>query len=313
MKHKPDYPEDLSVLARRGQLSSEQLDQLQRSLQGSATLRTADQVGRAFDRVAEVHQGDEQRIAQGVDRVMARFCAPPARPWRGMRLALVAAIVLGTTSAAGLVGFLYLPRNDSAPAQKATPGTAARTVGKGLHAVRHTGAEPTSAALPEDRGGTATEHAQADAPLLAGAEERPSRSSPVRETRTSSIAPSELFSSANAARRGGQPDRAIGLYLELQQAHPRSAEASMSYVTLGRMLLARGHAERALIQFSRYLKSHGPLEEEALLGKAQALAALGKTSEERAAWTALLTRYPSSVYAVEAKEHLGGDKKAQEP
>ena len=72
MKHSPNDPEDLLVLARRGGLSSQQLEQLQQSLQASSTLRVAAEVGRAFDQIAEVHEGDEQRIAGWVDRTIDR-------------------------------------------------------------------------------------------------------------------------------------------------------------------------------------------------------------------------------------------------
>src|SRR5512133_3156352 len=117
MKHSPSYLEDLAVLARRGMLPSEQGEQLESALQGSAMLRVAAQVGRAFDQVAEVREGDEQRIARAVDRVMARVSAPPVRARRGLRVGLLAALVSISASAMGLVGIRYLPGHEASPAE----------------------------------------------------------------------------------------------------------------------------------------------------------------------------------------------------
>ena len=71
---------------------------------------------------------------------------------------------------------------------------------------------------------------------------------------------------------------------------------------MGRLLLAQNAPQAALAHFSRY---RGPLAEEALLGRAQALAALGRSDEERSAWRELLDRFPKSVYAARARSRLG--------
>lgn len=113
-----------------------------------------------------------------------------------------------------------------------------------------------------------------------------------------------LFSAANAARRAGQAAEAIRLFLRLQQQFPGSAEAQLAHVSLGRLQLARGEAQPALVQFTRYLASSGPLTQEALLGQARALGALGRHDEERATWEALRQRFPNSVYAARARERL---------
>jgi TolA-binding protein len=91
---------------------------------------------------------------------------------------------------------------------------------------------------------------------------------------------------------------------QLQSQFPGSAEAELGHVSLGRLLLTRGRPTEALLEFSEYLGAGGPLAEEALLGQAHAHAALGRTREERAAWEALLARYPRSVYVGQARERL---------
>jgi tetratricopeptide (TPR) repeat protein len=113
-----------------------------------------------------------------------------------------------------------------------------------------------------------------------------------------------LFASANAARRAGDRAQALALYRQLQTQHPTSPEAKTSQATVGRMLL-EGDADAALDHFDKYLDDDpGQLDEEAMLGRAVALQKLGKTAEERAAWQALVARYPASIHAARAKARL---------
>jgi TolA-binding protein len=116
-----------------------------------------------------------------------------------------------------------------------------------------------------------------------------------------------MFSEANLARRMGETQKAVTLYRRLQSEHARSDEALLSHVLLARLELGRGAAGKALRGFQAYLAQSpsGPLAQEALHGQAQALAQLGRKQEEVATWRQLLERYPSSVYAQSAREHLG--------
>jgi hypothetical protein len=86
----------------------------------------ADEVERAFDQIAEVHEGDEQRIAGWVDRTIDRVNPSPARAARIPRLGLVAAIVLGSASAMGYWGVHSLSRGSKAPGVEEPTGEATR-------------------------------------------------------------------------------------------------------------------------------------------------------------------------------------------
>ena len=106
-----------------------------------------------------------------------------------------------------------------------------------------------------------------------------------------------MFERANTARRNEDHPAAEKLYRRLIDAHPTTREAMTSRVILGRMQLARGAAADALVSFDAYLAGtpHGTLEEQALIGRAQSLQALGRRTEERAAWRVLLERFPNTA------------------
>jgi TolA-binding protein len=120
----------------------------------------------------------------------------------------------------------------------------------------------------------------------------------------------DLFAQANAKRRAGDEPGARRLYQELQQRHPRSPEAEVSRVALGRLLLDRSQdPNAALEQFDRAIHSPGQsgqagLAEEALFGRATALMRLGRMDDERKTWLELLERFPGSVYADRAHTRL---------
>jgi len=119
--------------------------------------------------------------------------------------------------------------------------------------------------------------------------------------------PALLFEQANTARRRGDYGSAEKLYHRLVDTHPDTREASTSRIILGRMLLARGDAADALASFDAYLAGapHGSLREQALIGRAQSLQALGRRDEERAAWRALLEAFPGTASRATALERAG--------
>ena len=115
----------------------------------------------------------------------------------------------------------------------------------------------------------------------------------------------ELFTRANAARRGGELARAKSLYSELIARYPASEEARLSEISLGKLLLASGEPAQAEREFRRYLSAGGaPLAEEALVSQAESFRAMSRTSDERKAWQRLLAQHPESVYAARARTRL---------
>jgi TolA-binding protein len=90
----------------------------------------------------------------------------------------------------------------------------------------------------------------------------------------------------------------------LESDFPASAEAQLARVSLGRVLLLMGRAGEAEQQFALYSSSGGELAEEALVGQAQSLARLGRSSDELKVWQRLLREFPRSVYAGEANQRL---------
>ncbi len=118
----------------------------------------------------------------------------------------------------------------------------------------------------------------------------------------------ELFAQANEARRRGDAAGAAQRYGALQRRFPRSPEASLAHVALGRLVLDRlGDPLRALAEFDAYLAENrkGELVEEALVGRALSLQRLGRTADERDAWRALVVAFPNSLSASLAKARLG--------
>ena len=110
-----------------------------------------------------------------------------------------------------------------------------------------------------------------------------------------------LFDDANRARVRGEYPRALERYQALQRRYPTSREASMSYVTMGRMQLDRADAAGALASFARYAEV-GDVELDAVVmaGRALALDELGSASAPLA-WAALLDTHPDTPYAEHAR------------
>jgi TolA-binding protein len=114
-----------------------------------------------------------------------------------------------------------------------------------------------------------------------------------------------LFRAANQARRAGELGEALHLYRALQAGFPGSAEATLSFLSLGDLCLSRGALADALEQFDAYLSSgDAALAEEALVGRARTLARLGRTADERETWQRLLASHPRSDYRWRAQQRL---------
>jgi TolA-binding protein len=117
----------------------------------------------------------------------------------------------------------------------------------------------------------------------------------------------QLFARANAARRSGDVERALPLYRRLLTEFGASREARTAEVTMARLLLdTQGNATEALGLFQRYQREQpdGTLAEEAVLGEAEALKALGRRADEAAAWSRLVERFPTTVHRARAEARL---------
>jgi TolA-binding protein len=319
VSQRPD-PEDLSVYVRRGHASGVERRALGRALDRDAGLRVAHQVGLDLDQDSSVQAGDEQLIARAADFALAQALAaadpapelaasPPARRARVLRFVtwqLVASMVaVFTLSFSGVSAALWVASvvpwaKTEEVSVAAAPRPARRVRSKPQRALAAEQVAPPTA-LPSEP--------EALAEALPEVADRPPHRAPSASSRRADARGNDaqaLFHAANAARRAGDLSRAKHLYAALIAHEPRSDEAQLAHVSLGKLLLAQGQAGAAEREFQRYLESGGgPLSEEALFSRAQSLLRLGRTQAERAAWRALLAAFPESVYAAQAKQRLG--------
>jgi TolA-binding protein len=254
-----------------------------------------------FDQVASVKPGDEALIAEVAARAVSR-----GRPAGFARFRLRSLLLAGILAVAGsATAFWKLQRAPAEAGAVSTPPVPASALATPARA----SSEPPPAALAEPESeperapngnaanGSGVARAAGNVPRAPGARaDEPSG-------RTFDSAES-LFREANAARRSGDAAVAGALYLRLEQDFPASDEAHLAHVSLGNLLLAMGRAREAEQQFASYLGGRSALAQEALVGRAQSLAALGRSGEEQRVWEGLLQDYPSSVYVGRAKQRL---------
>jgi TolA-binding protein len=115
-----------------------------------------------------------------------------------------------------------------------------------------------------------------------------------------------LFAAANAARHDGDLRHAVALYEALHAGFPESAEARVSAVSRGDLLLRLEEPARALRAFDAYLSEVrvGPLREEALFGRARCARKLGDEPAEKSTWSRLVEEFPGSAYGSVARQRL---------
>lgn len=112
---------------------------------------------------------------------------------------------------------------------------------------------------------------------------------------------------ANTERKRHQYVLAHDLYLRALDAEPSSEAAYAAGVAAAD--LEREHLGRAQVALRRYeaalrARPQGALSEQARVGKALALGALGASEREAAAWRELLKAHPDSWFAEEARARL---------
>jgi hypothetical protein len=286
--------DDLSVLSRRGELTTREEHELGRLFDEAPTERYLHEAGRGFDLEASVLVEDDELV----ERIKGRLAQKrPARPviarWR-FALGVAAGLALAATGALGLeLARAWRRPTVSLPARSVTPPSAQ--------------AEPPRAAPPgpivlvvPPEPVVQTPSAK---PLRASARPEPSVAPPVPGETAET-----LFAAANRARSRGDTALAIALYRQLLAEHTGSAEATAARLSLGMLQLQRGEAAAALEQFQQFRRaSPTSMTAEALFGEAEAFHRLGRKLEERAALQELLQRYPQSAYAVAAAKRLQQD------
>jgi TolA-binding protein len=293
---------DLSVLSRRGAVSPAEQRRLDVYLNTSENARLVHTLGCDYDRMQTQRPGDQALLERVRKQAVVR--ALPAsharRRWRAPALIALAILISGGAAAmvgnfAGRIGAPLGPGRVSVPARGALPALKSAAEAATGRVLGLPVAPSASAAADDPDPRSKALRAQLSHPNSAA------------------VAPdgdaSVLFSRANALRKSGNVSGALVAYAELRELHPASPEAKLSRVLSGRLLLARGEAERAADEFGAYLASNprGTLAEEALVGKAQALRSLGRGVEERRTWELLLARFPSSIHASTARTRLSRD------
>jgi tetratricopeptide (TPR) repeat protein len=232
--------------------------------------------------------GDDALIARSIEGAIARANAGRARGlqrrrrWAVRGALLVAAMLVATSAALALI-----------ERSRSVRRTEVQTRGAELAAVA-SNVQPPAVPVAVAK---AMDSSTAEVPAVPS-----THPSPVPLELTAQ----ELFAQANETRRHGEAAAAARQYLALERRFPRSPEASLSLVALGRLYLDRlGDPARALAQFDEYLAgSDAELREEALVGRALALQRLGRVAEEKEAWRALLAAFPNSLSAHRAAARL---------
>ncbi|MGC4089942.1 MAG: outer membrane protein assembly factor BamD [Polyangiaceae bacterium] len=277
---------ELLLRERHGKLTHAEELALGAHLEQCEDCRLLRDIGADFDSLGPTLD-DGQRIERLAARVAARPRKRLGRIGRGVLLAACLSLLTGVAAAA--IGW-YQGRSTPAP-QAAAPGASL------LHAPRELpSVVPSSESVAE---------LDQDA-LAAPASATPSASAARSSSSTVSLTAAQLFRKANDLRRSGNAKQAITSYRALERDFPASAEATLSAVSLGGLLLNRGMAGSALLEYERYLRAapNGALAAEALYGRARSLQGLGRVSEERSAWQQLLSRFPNAAYAVNARRRL---------
>jgi hypothetical protein len=305
------HPEDLLDRALNGLASREDMARLESHFESCNACRLEHAL--AMDcRNSAASQPDDVVVLDRVrfsvvraferEKLRAAGYASRRGPRRFRFLALAAFLLLGGAGAAVLV---RVYRGTEVPVQKPA-GVVTRSSPAHAVAPASSAAEPPAVVdIP-----AVTVPPEGKRPLAAadhrhGSE--PARVAPEESSASLGETASELFAKANSLRRGGQTAEAVHAYRTLEQSFPGSPEALVSRVTLGRLLLDRGIDVRAaLAEFDTYLSRapRGALAEEALIGRALALGRLGRTADERGAWSTLVAAHPRSTYAARARARI---------
>lgn len=263
------------------------------------------QLARDFDEVRRIRVGDDEIVARASERALAQIHGPRSPVLRSRTL-LVAALLM-VASGAGAASLWFVSRTASPAAIQPAATPPATTPPRPEVAPRAVSLETKQGVSPVPPIAASSVAPLVERPPVAPRqnESRAVASAPESEHASPPKTAAALFREANAARHAGDLEMAKARYAELQASFPDTTEARTSRVTLGKLLLLAGKSAAAEREFRLYLAaSGGALREEAMVGRAEALSALGRKDEERSVWTEILRERPSSVYAARAKQRL---------
>jgi hypothetical protein len=293
-----DCRSELLVAARRGRLSDGGRLALDAHLAVCTSCRMSHDVSCDFDGAEAVDLHDGARIRALADRARSYLGGSAGVGSRGGRrrspvrlraLGAAAALIVFCGSASAAVWWWRRPAAvDPSAAPPASAPPALVSARPRVEALAFAPPVPVTAVRPRPR------------PTLQAA----------LEPRATSVRPAPsataILQQATEARQRGDRTRAADLYRRLQREFPISAEAVLSAIPLGGLLLGDGLPRAALAQFDDYLgKAHGgALIPEALYGRARALGRLGDRAEERRTWTRLCADFPDSAYVPLGRHRL---------
>ncbi len=298
-----DCRSELLVAARRGRLSDAGRLALDAHLGACASCRLSYDVSADFDAADAVDLHDGARIRALADRARRRAGRGGRAPVSLRAVGAAAALVIFCGSASAAVWWWRRP--GSAPTAPATPASAPprESAARRLHGPAMAVVTPAAPQIAAPRPPEAAARPRAARPLLRAAVET-GPADPIAPI--APIAAASILRQATEARQRGERARAGELYHRLQREFPASAEAVLSAIPLGGLLLDDGLPRAALAEFDGYLTRArgGALIPEALYGRARALARLGDRVEERRTWTRLCADFPDSAYAPLGRHRL---------
>lgn len=264
-------------------------------------------VTRVLEGRVRVRAGEALEVGAGESHVLGGAGAALSESDRALDAALLAPLALWDGGPAALLAIETDPAGAEVEVDGTRVGTApvALFVRPGPHGIGSEG--PGVSAMAERIVASSGERVTRSwvlRPLARDVPEaaRPRAAAPEREAGPT---PGELLRIARAHRAVGELREAADTYRELQRAHPGSAEAHTSLVSLGDLQVsALGDAAGAIRSFDAYLASPGGLAQEARRGRIRALAALGRYDAEARAIEAFLADYPASVHAPALRDRL---------
>ncbi len=236
------------------------------------------------------------------------FAGAAAAEWTSLLGRRSLSSVVEAASGSSEVAPTPAPKKGASPAHTGVAAPGATDTATPLDDVPEPDVVPSPSAAPSaqpDPPHTALAAAATPRPAMTTIVPAPTACADRAEATPPPASASTLFSEAGDARKRGAYDDAIRLYGDLAQRFPQSQEALNAHAILARLLLDRGDAAGALVHFDAYLQSGArSLREEAMVGRALALARLGRATDEAAAWNALLEAFPQSVHAERARARI---------